>query len=129
MAFFCMYILECTPPASQNILYTSTTTECAYTLWFVTTTVSLYVVTSVSSFRHLNVKYLFTSNQHVVIVYWYLDPGIKFRTHFDFKLPPKPCRLLYQGSPRSPPPRTPPPFRYLPSTLTAPHIPIASFLL
>jgi hypothetical protein len=59
MAFFGMYILKCIP-ASQNILYTSRATECASKLWFVTTTVC--VVTSVSSFRHLNVKYLFTSN-------------------------------------------------------------------
>jgi hypothetical protein len=43
--------------------------------------------------------------------------------------PPKPGRFLYQGPPSSPPPRTFPPFRYLPSTLTPSHLPIASFFL
>jgi hypothetical protein len=44
-------------------------------------------------------------------------------------LPPKPGRFLYQGPPCSPSPRAFSPFRYLPSTLTASHLPIASLVL
>ena len=52
-------------------------------------------------------------------------PGIPTYVYSSLSpLPPKSCRLLYQGPPRSPPPppRTSPPFRYLPSTITAPHV-------